>query len=312
MLPGPFEDCNLSEVQNQRQYQRNDLADLPGHPGIVPPVDKRGGLSGVNSSCVVSPQSRTVHTAAGSLIINADDWGRDRQTTDRISECLAPGRVSTVSAMVFMQDSSRAAEKARENDTDAGLHLNLTTAFSAPYCQPQLAEQQRRLREYLGRNRFARAVFHPGLARSFEYVVTAQLDEFRRLYGADPNRLDGHHHMHLCANVLRQELLPAGIFVRRNFSFGPGDKGIVNRLYRKAVDRRLAKRHRLVDFLFSLPPIEPADRLGRIFSLARQSVVEVETHPVNLDEYEFLTGDEICRRLGDLTISRRFAARCLR
>ena len=35
-----------------------------------------------------------------------------------------------VSAMVFMEDSERAASIARADAIDAGLHLNFTTAFS--------------------------------------------------------------------------------------------------------------------------------------------------------------------------------------
>ena len=135
----------------------------------------------------------------------------------------------------------------------------------------------------------------PWTAGSFEYVVKAQLDEFFRLYGALPDRIDGHHHMHLCANVLLGRLLPRGTLVRRNFSFRPGEKSLLNRLYRKAVDYRLSRRHRLVDFLFSLLPLDPPSRLQGIFSLASTSTVEVETHPINPDEYSFLMGDAILR-----------------
>jgi chitin disaccharide deacetylase len=136
----------------------------------------------------------------------------------------------------------------------------------------------------------ASAVFHPGLAGSFKYVVQAQLEEFRRLYGEKPKRIDGHHHMHLCANVLLGGLLPEGTNVRRNFSFAPGEKSLGNRLYRKIADRILARRHHLTDYFFSLAPIEP-QRIEKIFSLARQFTVEVETHPVNPDEYTFLLPD---------------------
>ena len=41
---------------------------------------------------------------AGLLILNADDWGRDRLTTDRILDCCLLEAVSSVSAMVFMED----------------------------------------------------------------------------------------------------------------------------------------------------------------------------------------------------------------
>src|SRR5437879_2954954 len=113
--------------------------------------------------------------------------------------------------------------------------------------------------------------------------------------------------MHLCANVLLQSLIPLGTLVRRNFSFQVGEKGIANRLYRRLVDRMLQRQHKLMDFFFTLPPLEPPDRLQRIFSLARQSAVEIETHPVDSGEYQFLTGGEIFRRTADLPIARGFA-----
>ena len=245
---------------------------------------------------------------AGALVINADDWGRDRETTDRILACVRRGTVSSVSAMVFMEDSERAAATAREQGIDAGLHINFTTPLSGISDGTPLAEHQRRLCRHLLRHRYAQTVFHPGLTRSFAFVVAAQLEEFRRLYGAEPNRIDGHHHMHLCANVVLGHLLPSGTTTRRNFSFRPGEKGFINHAYRQLVDRQLRKRHRLMDFLFPLAPLEsPHGRLQEIFSLARRFAVEVETHPVNPDEYRFLTEGEVFRQAGDIPIARGFA-----
>jgi chitin disaccharide deacetylase len=243
----------------------------------------------------------------GLLVINADDWGRDPETTERILECVRRGVVSSVSAMVFMQDSERAAETARERDIDAGLHLNLTTPFSGANCSARLAQHQQRIARCLRRYRLAQVQFHPTLIRSFEYVVSAQLEEFSRLYGRTPARLDGHHHMHLCANVLLGRLLPPVTIVRRNFSFEPGEKSFANRLYRRAIDRILARRHRLTDFFFSLAPLDPPARLQGIFGLARQFAVEVETHPANPDEYRFLSSREIFALAGDVSIARGFA-----
>ena len=114
--------------------------------------------------------------------------------------------------------------------------------------------------------------------------------------------------MHLCSNILLGRLLPAGTIARRNFSFQLGEKSLFNRLYRQWVDRRLARRHRLTDFFFSLPPLQPESRLERIFSLARQFVVEVETHPINPEEYKFLAEGEILRWVGEGGIAPRFAA----
>jgi predicted glycoside hydrolase/deacetylase ChbG (UPF0249 family) len=195
--------------------------------------------------------------------------------------------------MVFMEDSERAASIARSNGVEAGLHLNLTTAFSAKDCPAKLVARQGELARFLRGNRFAQVLFNPLLANSFEYVVSAQLDEFHRIYGEAPQRLDGHHHMHLCSNVLLGRLLPAGTLVRRSFTFDPGEKTWINRSFRELIDRLLALRHRTADRFFSLIPLNPPERLERIFGLAERLRVEVETHPVNVDEFDFLMGDKV-------------------
>jgi len=216
------------------------------------------------TSTSTSVESDGEPSRTGVLIINADDWGRTAEITDRIFECALVGTVSSASAMVFMEDSARAAALARERGVDVGLHLNFTTPFSAPDCPPRLVEHQQRLHRYLRSNRLAQVVYHPGLAGSFKYVVAAQLEEFRRLYGAEPDRIDGHHHMHLCANVFLGELMPAGTLVRRNFSFAPGEKSWINRFYRKSLDRRLKRRHRLVSDLsfWMMPACSAVSRPG--------------------------------------------------
>lgn len=239
----------------------------------------------------------------GALIINADDWGRDVETTDRILECVALGAVSSASAMVFMEDSERGAGLALSRGVDVGLHLNLTTLFSSTSAAGRLIEHQGRLAHFLLRSRLSPVVYHPGLADSFRYVVSAQLEEFCRIYNAPPRRVDGHHHMHLCANVIFGALLPGGIITRRNFSFQPGEKSGPNRLYRRIIDRKLARRYRLADSFFSLAPLEPSSRLAQIVSAARSSVVEVETHPINPDEYKFLTGGQLLRWRENLRIA---------
>jgi hypothetical protein len=64
-------------------------------------------------------------------------------------------------------------------------------------------------------------------------------------------------------------------------------------MYRRLIDTTLARHHRLTDYFFSIAPLEPRERLDYIFSLATQSVVELETHPVASDEYIYLTSGEI-------------------
>jgi len=247
-----------------------------------------------------------MRSSCSTIIVNADDWGRNVDTTDRSLDCVLRGTISSVSAMVFMEDSERAALLAQQHGVDAGLHLNLTTPFSASRCPPRLMEHQQRISFFLRSHRLAPVLYLPGLAASFEYVVATQLEEFERLHGAPANRIDGHHHMHLCANVFFQKLLPTNTIVRRNFSFGPGEKNRINRFCRRWQDRRLARRHRMTDFFFSLTPIHPRARLEKIIALARRFSVEVETHPVNADEYKFLIDGELTNHSGNVMVARGY------
>ena len=54
------------------------------------------------------------------LIINADDFGRSVAETDAALRCYVAGRITSVSAMVFMADSERSAELAKENALAVG------------------------------------------------------------------------------------------------------------------------------------------------------------------------------------------------
>ena len=240
------------------------------------------------------------------LIVNADDWGRDVETTGRILECFKCGTLSSTSGMVFMEDSERAAGIALQHGIDVGLHLNFTTPFSASAIPEKLLGAQLRLKRFLRGSRLAQVFYHPGLVQTFRYVVDAQIAEFRRLYGAAPNRVDGHHHMHLCANVLLGGLLPTGAIVRRNFSFAPGEKSGINRIYRKWQDRIIERNHPVARYFFSIEPLERPDRLTRILDLAKNSLVELETHPANLQEFQFLTGGEFNRRSAPVGVMSRY------
>lgn len=241
----------------------------------------------------------------GALIVNADDWGRDYENTTCILDCFLRGAVSSVSAMVFMEDSHRAAVVASEQLIDAGLHLNLTSAFTSTDAPAALREHQSRVAQYLNRHRFAQLLYHPSLSNSFCYSVGAQIDEYARLFGREPARIDGHHHMHLSANVLLGRLLPRGVIARRNFSFRFGERSVFNVGYRRLSDRLLASRNRLADYMFSLRPID-SGRLQKILTLAKVSTVELETHPVNADEYSFLTSRLFSTLTGQTPVARGY------
>lgn len=234
------------------------------------------------------------------LIVNADDWGRSIEETDRALRCFQSGRVTSVTAMVFMEDSQRAAEIAKEASLDVGLHLNLNQPFTGEVSDARLLQAHRRVVRFLRRSKYALLLYNPFLRGAFKYVYRAQAAEFERLYGRPPSHIDGHQHMHLCSNVLIDEIIPSGTKVRRSFTFFPGEKDFVNRLYRRWVDRKLARRHRLTDYFFALSAHLAPQRLARVAQLASNGSVELMTHPIVAAEYDLLLSDVFQKLFGNV------------
>jgi Uncharacterized protein conserved in bacteria len=225
------------------------------------------------------------------LIINADDWGRSVEETDAAFRCYKAGRITSVSAMVFMEDSQRAADLANEHNLEVGLHLNLTEGFTAKTAS-LLERYQERITHFLRSTKYSLLLYNPFLQKEISYSYHAQAAEFERLFGRAPSHLDGHHHMHLCANLLFSNTIPAGTRMRRNFSFWSGEKSWLNRTYRGLVDRRLQRRYRVPDHLFDLTQSVLEKKIARVIELAKSSKVELMTHPVIPTESEYLMSDQ--------------------
>jgi predicted glycoside hydrolase/deacetylase ChbG (UPF0249 family) len=226
------------------------------------------------------------------LIVNADDFGRSPAETDAALAAHHKGKLSSVSAMVFMTDSARAAACAKQAGIVTGLHLNLSQAFSDAAVTPGLRRSHERVRDFLGLSRYALVAFHPMLVADFAACVRAQLAEFERLYGHAPPHIDGHQHMHLASNVLLQGLLPRGPRVRRSFSFLPHERGPLNRGWRAWCDRTLARRHPMTQHFFSLTLQLRGGGMERVGELAAQASVELMVHPVWTHERAYLDSAE--------------------
>jgi chitin disaccharide deacetylase len=222
------------------------------------------------------------------LIITADDYGKTAAATDRILDCFRNGRLTSASAMVFMEDSERAATLTREVNIEVGLHLNLTEAFTGLAVDETIRRQHARVARYLNRHPFAHALFNPWLGNAFRLLVQSQWARFEKLYGRPPDFVNGHHHMHLSANVLNKRLLPAQSRMRGPFTFKSGEKGRINRWYRSRVARRLKKDFIVPDCLYSIEPITNTERLRGIAQEARTRDIELETHPEHAEQHQFL------------------------
>jgi chitin disaccharide deacetylase len=225
------------------------------------------------------------------LIINADDFGASRLATDRILSCYKRGSVTSTSAMVFMGDSHRAADLAREFNIDVGLHINFTQELTQQIHSPLFYRYHKHILVFLIQNKYNFLIFNPTLRQQFKFVFQIQLEEFERLYGASPSHIDGHHHMHLCANMLFENIIPAGQKVRRNFSFARGEKSLSNRMYRTVIDKWLARRYTMTDYFFSLSERIKTGRLGHALELAKTSNVELQAHPECAKEFKWLAGN---------------------
>jgi len=236
------------------------------------------------------------------LIITADDLGKNTATTDNSILCFKNGRITSVSAMVFMKDSERAAELASEFGVESGLHLNFSQPFDGAIRSERLLTSQLRLVAFLEKSRFAPVFYNPFLKKDFEYVYMAQYDEYVRLYGMAPTYINGHRHKHLCANVLIDGLIPRGSRIRRTFTFSWGEKNIFNLMYRRLIEQIIASKYVCTDSFFSLLPLDKEDYWQRIVNLSKESVVELMVHPERKEDLDCLMSDKYFEMISLLKI----------
>jgi chitin disaccharide deacetylase len=222
------------------------------------------------------------------LIINADDFGGNEAATDNSIDCYRQDLITSASAMVFMKDSRRAAEMAASAGLETGLHLNLTLAFDGPSLPCRLREHHSSIIGYFHTSKWSQVLYNPLLKNKMDYIFKAQYDEYYRLFNKEPAQIDGHHHKHLCANMIVNGIMPRGMRVRRNYTQEPGHKMSIMTLYRRLVDVWLVRRYRCADAFFSIQPMQLPGRLERIIRLACSLNVELMVHPAFPEQYEYL------------------------
>lgn len=238
------------------------------------------------------PQSTTADALAATprlTIVNADDWGYDDGSTDRALECLLAGRITSVSALVLMAASARAARLAHEHAVmPVGLHLNLTEPYDGTSAPPSVCERQMRVARYFAVHRSLRWVYNPLLRAAVRDVVKDQLAAFYAVYGRAPDHLDSHHHAHISPNVLLDGDLPFGVPLRRSFTFLPGEKSLLNRTVRHAMSAFIERGHPTTDYFFDIATLSAFARIDDLASYT----VELMTHPARARDYRLLMSEE--------------------
>jgi predicted glycoside hydrolase/deacetylase ChbG (UPF0249 family) len=224
------------------------------------------------------------------LIVNADDWGLRSEVTDAIMECWESGAITSASAMVHMADSARAFDLAAGRELPLGLHLNLTTPFTAADVEPDRLMRQRRAVAYFAASNRRRIVFDLLARGLLDACVSDQLDAFAESRGTAAAHADGHQHVQVCPTVLSTRSLGRVESLRRAHSFVAGRRSSAKRAYRGVVNLLVRGRFRSMPFV-SLRDLHPAlggVGLDGLVRLARAADVEVMVHPAWEDEREVL------------------------
>jgi len=129
------------------------------------------------------------------VIFCADDFGLNRPVNDGILALARQGRLSATSCMTKGATFASDAPALAELTIGKGLHLNLTEAQTGTRIALPLRELIRRC--YL----------HNIDVAQLRADIEAQCDAFEQAFGAAPDYVDGHQHVHQLP-VVREELLP--------------------------------------------------------------------------------------------------------
>ena len=107
-----------------------------------------------------------------------------------------------------------------------------------------------------------------------------------------------------CVNVLAAGLIPGGAKVRGTFTFERGEKNLFNLLYRRMLETHISTKFVSTDSFFSVAPVQNYDRVRQIITRAGSETVELEVHPENPEETEFLLSDEFGELVGAVRLGR--------
>lgn len=227
------------------------------------------------------------------LIVNADDFGWNPQATDLTLEAFAAGRITSTTALVYMEDSDRAAPLGREAGLPVGLHVNLTDPYTAASVPEDVRRRQLELcREFAGAKLRLRSwTYDPRLRSAVATVIGDQLHRFEEIYGSTPTHADGHNHVHSCPDVALSPALRGVTKMRDGLRTAPSARTAMAKA--RAARRTLTYRGKLrTRYFFDIAELfremteeEIAARVG----LAGETSVEIMAHPAFAHEWEALT-----------------------
>lgn len=138
-------------------------------------------------------------SASPRFALCADDFALSPAVTRGILEALAAGRLTATSAMTTQANWPEAARafRALAPDADLGLHFNLT--LGGPLgAMPSFAPQG----AFPAMNAIVPAAWRGALPRQeIRDELRRQLDAFEEAFGAPPDYVDGHQHVHVLPGI---------------------------------------------------------------------------------------------------------------
>ena len=236
------------------------------------------------------------------LIVNADDFGWNANATDRTVECFQAAQITSATALVYMQDSPRAAELALGEGIPTGLHLNLTDPFAIPSAPERQRDRHLVACRYFSDGNLRRRswIYDPRIRAEVEGTIEDQLERFRQLYGREPTHVDGHNHVQVCPNVARSKALRG--FKMRNALWAWPTKRTAMGVARTVRRLLTASGHLTSRYFIDIAELQRAggEELRRQLSQSLTTSVEVMAHPGFDHELEALRSSAWKQAIDDL------------
>ena len=162
---------------------------MNGDPGVRSErPDVQGREDGAGSQVIHRKKTPTL-----SLIVNADDWGRNSEVNRRIFELLCSGKLTSTSILANGPEVEDALVLARRlPDSGFGVHLNcteyrpLTNSMALKALLDEHGEMRRVIREIRPTPSLIQAVYEEWSAQIARIVAA----------GVRVNHIDSHHHSH--------------------------------------------------------------------------------------------------------------------
>ncbi|MFA7061758.1 MAG: ChbG/HpnK family deacetylase, partial [Pedobacter sp.] len=164
--------------------------------------------------------------------------------------------------------------------------------------------RQKRLVGFFSPNKYNRLLYNPLISNDVKLCFKAQLEEFVRLYGKFPSHIDGHHHIHLCSNVIIDKVIPSQFAVRRGVSFEKHERNILNKAYRNIVNIIVKRRHVCVDKFYVMDSHLLKSGIQHIVTESKTCNLELSSHPEKSESYEFLMGADFLRLIESTHLGR--------